>query len=130
MITSTGGSSGVYAIDPATKKITPILSGRRDIRSAMFDQSQTHIVYIETDLTHPTELYIANADGTGERRLTSFNDKVNAEIAWSDAERFTYKSVGGLEIEGWLMKPYGYDASKKYPAVLYIHRGPHSAYGA
>ena len=39
------------------------------------------------------------------------------------------KSVGGLEIESWLMKPFGYDPSKKYPLVLYIHGGPHSAYG-
>ena len=27
------------------------------------------------------------------------------------------------------MKPYGYEAGKKYPVVLYIHGGPHSAYG-
>jgi dipeptidyl aminopeptidase/acylaminoacyl peptidase len=50
-------------------------------------------------------------------------------VAFSDAERFTFRSVGGLEIEAWLMKPYGYEPSKKYPAVLYIHGGPHSAYG-
>ena len=129
MITTTGGSSGVYALDPATKKITPLLSGRRDIRNATFDATQSHIVFVGTDLTHPTELYVANADGSNERKLTSFNDKVNAEVAWSDAERFTYKSVGNLEIEGWLMKPYGYEPAKKYPVVLYIHGGPHSAYG-
>jgi dipeptidyl aminopeptidase/acylaminoacyl peptidase len=68
------------------------------------------------------------ADGTGERKLTSFNAKLNQEIAWSPAERFTYPSVGGLEIEGWLMKPAGYEAGKKYPLVLYIHGGPHSQY--
>jgi dipeptidyl aminopeptidase/acylaminoacyl peptidase len=129
MITSTGGASGVYALDPATKKITPILSGRRDVRNATFDQAQSHIVFVCTDITHPTELCITNADGSNERKLTTFNDKVNAEIAWSEAERFTYKSVGNLEIEGWLMKPYGYEAGKKYPVVLYIHGGPHSAYG-
>src|SRR3990170_8038253 len=53
---------------------------------------------------------------------------VNAEVAWADAERFTYRSVGDLEIEAWLMKPYGYEPGKKYPLVLYIHGGPHSAY--
>ena len=58
-----------------------------------------------------------------------FNDALQKEVAFSDAERFTYKSVDNLEIEGWLMKPYGYQAGKKYPVVLYIHGGPHSAYG-
>ena len=50
-------------------------------------------------------------------------------IAWPTAERFTYTSVGGLEIEAWLQFPYGYEAGRKYPLVLYIHGGPHSAYG-
>src|SRR6185369_2850862 len=129
MTTSNGGSRGVFAIDPSTRKITTILGGRRVVNTPIYNAAQTQIVYVSTDLTHPTELYVANADGSGERKLTSFNDKVNAEVAWSDAERFTYKSVSNLEIEGWLMKPYGYDASRKYPVVLYIHGGPHSAYG-
>src|SRR4029079_3393490 len=85
--------------------------------------------YIGTSLTRPTELFVAGTDGQGERQLTHFKDKLNTEIAWSDAERFTYKSVGNLEVEGWLMKPYGYEAGKKTPLVLYIHGGPHSAYG-
>jgi dipeptidyl aminopeptidase/acylaminoacyl peptidase len=129
METATGGSRGVYELDPRTRKITMILGGRRMITNVIFDPSQSHIIFVATDLTHPTELFIANADGTGERKLTSFNDKLNGEVAWSDAEEFTYASVGGLKVEGWLMKPYGYDPGKKYPLVLYIHGGPHSAYG-
>jgi dipeptidyl aminopeptidase/acylaminoacyl peptidase len=129
MLTPTGGSIGVYTIDPASHKITTVLGGRRQVSALSYDKPQQHVVYVSTDLTHPTELYIANADGTNERRITSFNDKVNAEVVWSDAERSLVKSVGGLEIESWLMKPFGYDPSKKYPLVLYIHGGPHSAYG-
>jgi dipeptidyl aminopeptidase/acylaminoacyl peptidase len=128
MATSTGGSRGIYTVDPATKKIRTVLGGRRVVSSPAYDASQSHIVYIATDMTHPTELYLANADGTGERKLTSFNDRVNTEVAWADAEQFTYSSVGGLKVEGWLMKPYGYDPAKKYPLVLYIHGGPHSDY--
>ena len=129
MTTSVGGSSALYRIDPATKKMTQLLGGRRRINGASFDAAARKVAFVATDLTHPTELFLANADGSGEKRLTSFNDKINAEIAWSDAERFTYPSVGGLEIEGWLMKPYGYQPGKRYPLALYIHGGPHSAYG-
>ena len=129
MTTSVGGSSAVFRIDPGTKKMTQILGGRRRINGTSFDASGKRMAFVATDLTHPTELFVANADGSDEKKLTTFNDKVNAEIAWSDAERFMYPSVGGLEIEGWLMKPYGYQPGKKYPLVLYIHGGPHSAYG-
>jgi dipeptidyl aminopeptidase/acylaminoacyl peptidase len=111
MVTATGGSSGVYRIDPASKKITPVISGRRQVSGVVMDKGQQHVVYVSTDLTHPTELFIANADGSGERKLTSFNDRLNSDVAWSDAERFMVKSVGGLEFESWLMKPFGYDPS-------------------
>ncbi|MGH7639193.1 MAG: S9 family peptidase [Gemmatimonadaceae bacterium] len=129
MTAAIGGRTGVFRVDPSTKRMTEVLSGRRRITGVSTDAKATKVAFVATDATRPTELFIANADGSGERRLTGFNDKLNAEIAWSDAERFTYPSVGGLEIEGWLMKPYGYEAGKKYPLVLYIHGGPHSAYG-
>ncbi len=128
MATTNGGSRGLYSIDPATRKITTILGGRRVVTNPTYDATQSHIVFIATDVTHPTELFIANADGTGEKKLTTFNDKLNSEVAWSDAEEFKYKSVGNMEVEGWLMKPAMYEPGKKYPVVLYIHGGPHSDY--
>jgi len=124
-----GGSTGVFKLDVASKKMTPLLSGRRRINGASSDTKATKIAFVSTDMTHPTELFVANADGSGERKLTTFNDKLTSEVAFSDAERFEFASVGGLKIESWLMKPYGYEAGKKYPVVLYIHGGPHSAYG-
>jgi dipeptidyl aminopeptidase/acylaminoacyl peptidase len=106
-----------------------IVGGRRRISGLSVAPDNSVMAWVGTSMTRPTELFITTGTGTNERQLTHFNDALNAEVAWSDAERFTYRSVGDLEIEGWLMKPYGYDASKKYPVVLYIHGGPHSAYG-
>lgn len=124
-----GGRSGFFRLEPKTKKLREVIGGRRRMNGFSANDAGTTVAFVATSLTRPTELYIANADGSGERKLTSFNEALNKEIAWSDAERITYKSVGGLEIEGWLMKPYGYEAGKKYPLALYIHGGPHSAYG-
>jgi dipeptidyl aminopeptidase/acylaminoacyl peptidase len=124
-----GGSSGLFKLDPSTKQPTQLLGGRRKMNGFSFDQGGKKVAYVATSMTKPTELYVADANGKNEKRLTSFNDKLTSEVAFSDAERFTYPSVGGLEIEGWLMKPYGYQPGKKYPVVLYIHGGPHSQYG-
>jgi dipeptidyl aminopeptidase/acylaminoacyl peptidase len=125
-----GGRSALLRVDITGATLPKeLIGGRRQLRGASYDATGKMVAYTATSMTKPTELYIANADGTGERKLTSFNDAVNADVVWSDAERFTYKSVGNMEIEGWLMKPYGYQAGKKYPMVIYIHGGPHSAYG-
>jgi len=128
MSASVGGRGALFTVNPKTKTTKEILSGRRALRGWDINTQHGQIAFIATDMTHPTELFIADADGAHERKLTAFNDKVNSEIAFADGERFTYNSVGGLEIEGWLMKPYGYEAGKKYPLVLYIHGGPHSQY--
>ena len=128
MSASVGGRAALFTVNPKTKAVKEILSGRRALRGWDLNVQHDQIAFVATDMTHPTELFIADASGAHERKLTGFNDKVISEIAFADGERFTYNSVGGLEIEGWLMKPYGYQAGKKYPLVLYIHGGPHSQY--
>lgn len=129
MNTSTGGSNGLWQVDPATKAITPILGGRRQVSGILTDKALTKMVYTSSDVSHLAEYFVSDINGQGERKLTGFNDALQKEVAFSDAERFTIKSVDSVEVEGWLMKPYGYTPGKKYPVVLYIHGGPHSAYG-
>src|SRR5205085_2906606 len=46
------------------------------------------------------------------------------------AEEIWYRSFDGTNVQGWVMKPAGFDAAKRYPLVLLIHGGPHGAYGA
>ncbi|MCC7195440.1 MAG: S9 family peptidase [Gemmatimonadaceae bacterium] len=129
MTTSTGGSSGLWQADPATRQVSPILGGRRQVSNIVMDKAQTKLVYVSSDVSHLGEFYTSDINGQNERKLTTFNDALQKEVAFSDAEQFMYKSVDNLEIEGWLMKPYGYQPGKRYPVVLYIHGGPHSAYG-
>ncbi|MGQ0766292.1 MAG: S9 family peptidase [Gemmatimonadota bacterium] len=130
MTASIGGRTGFFHVDPGLKSITEVLGGaRRRASGYSVDAAGRTMAYVSTSLTRPTEIYLSATDGTRERKLTGFNDSLTTEVAFSDAERFTYRSVGNLEIEGWLMKPWGYDPSRRYPAVLYIHGGPHSAYG-
>jgi dipeptidyl aminopeptidase/acylaminoacyl peptidase len=124
-----GGRSALMRVSPRTGRMTEVLGGRRRISGTTYDQRFTKVAYVATAINKPTELYIADIDGRNERQLTFFNDALNREIAWPEAERFTYTSVGGLEIEAWLQRPHGYDPNRQYPLVLYIHGGPHSAYG-
>ena len=66
------------------------------------------------DVTQITEI---NADLLDHRKLGM------VEEVW-------YKSShDGQDIQGWLVKPTDFDASKKYPLILEIHGGPFSAYG-
>ena len=124
-----GGRNALFRVNPKSGDRKEIVSGRRRIAGFTYDTARTKVAYVATSVDAPTELFLTDFAANGaERQLTNFNADVNKEIAWSPAERFTYKSVGDVEIEAWLVKPYGYEPGRKYPLVLYIHGGPHSAY--
>jgi dipeptidyl aminopeptidase/acylaminoacyl peptidase len=61
-------------------------------------------------------------------QLTSVNDDVLAGKDLAQTEEIWYKSKDGLRIQGWIVKPPGFDPSKKYPLMLEIHGGPQSMY--
>ena len=79
------------------------------------------------DATHPMELYVT--DDEGERRLTKFNDGLLKGLDLSVPEHFTFRNALGGDIDGWIMKPVGFEEGEKYPMVLEIHGGPRSVYG-
>ena len=76
------------------------------------------------------DLYVADAaTGAKPRKLTSFNDELFGQLRMNEPEEIWYPSFDGRKIQGWILKPPGFDASKKYPLILQIHGGPHAAYG-
>jgi dipeptidyl aminopeptidase/acylaminoacyl peptidase len=50
------------------------------------------------------------------------------EVELGEVEEIWYPSVDGLQIHGWIVKPPDFDPTQKYPLILRIHGGPHSAY--
>ncbi|MBM7662733.1 dipeptidyl aminopeptidase/acylaminoacyl peptidase [Bacillus mesophilus] len=61
--------------------------------------------------------------------LTAWNQDLYNEVHVSTPENFHYKSTDGWDVEGWVLKPFGYEEGKKYPMILQIHGGPATAYG-
>ncbi|MCC3859621.1 S9 family peptidase [Pseudemcibacter aquimaris] len=89
----------------------------------------------EIAMTYATALDQANI-GHVDRRggdVTQITD-INADLLnhrkLGRVEEVWYKSShDGLDIQGWLVYPTDFDASKKYPLILEIHGGPFAAYG-
>jgi dipeptidyl aminopeptidase/acylaminoacyl peptidase len=45
-----------------------------------------------------------------------------------EVEEVWYTSSGGTRVQGWIVKPPSFDASRKYPLIMEIHGGPHAMY--
>jgi dipeptidyl aminopeptidase/acylaminoacyl peptidase len=61
-------------------------------------------------------------------RLTDVNGDVLAGRALGETEEIWYTSADGLRVQGWVIKPPGFDPARKYPLMLAIHGGPHGMY--
>jgi dipeptidyl aminopeptidase/acylaminoacyl peptidase len=61
--------------------------------------------------------------------LTQVHDDVLHGKTLGAVEELRWQSRDGLEIQGWLVKPPGFDPAQRYPLVLQIHGGPHAMYG-
>ncbi|MGA9041878.1 MAG: S9 family peptidase [Terriglobales bacterium] len=61
--------------------------------------------------------------------LTHLNDAVLSQISMSPLESFWFPGAKGDKVEGFLVKPPNFDASKKYPVKFLIHGGPQGAWG-
>ncbi|TKD70890.1 S9 family peptidase [Pseudalkalibacillus hwajinpoensis] len=68
-------------------------------------------------------------DHVKEQCISTRNAEVLQGYELSIPEMFTYPGKDGVEIQGWLMKPIGFEEDKKYPMILEIHGGPHMMYG-
>ncbi|HUO14836.1 MAG TPA: S9 family peptidase [Verrucomicrobiae bacterium] len=96
------------------------------------------LLFTRMSLKAPTEIYQANdtcyemnskSDCWQSEQLTHFNDVILSQIAMSPLESFWFTGANGDRVEGFLVKPPNFDASKKYPVKFLIHGGPQGAWG-
>jgi dipeptidyl aminopeptidase/acylaminoacyl peptidase len=75
-----------------------------------------------------------NASGHGQdvvngTSVTHMNDALLSQIDMLPMESFTFKGADNADVQGFMIKPPGFDASKKYPLKFLIHGGPQGAWG-
>jgi dipeptidyl aminopeptidase/acylaminoacyl peptidase len=88
------------------------------------------VVFSRSSLTSPPDIWSFRVDGAARNKtqLTRENAAWLKDVAMPAPESFTVAGAGGTPIQYWLIKPPGFDASKKYPVVFLIHGGPQGAW--
>ena len=105
--------------------ITPLTADEGSVDC--MDKKGEVMVYVAMRGDKLQEVYSLTPQG--EICLTGINDKVleNKSVVTPKLMRITNND--GVEIDGWVLEPVGYDSSKSYPAILDIHGGPKTVYG-
>ena len=112
-----------------TKKlpvVTQLTNGDFDV-SGLVGFSGENIILTRTDMNHAAEIYSFDLMKKTWLQLTKINDEVYSKLSMSKTERRYVTTTDGKKMLVWVVLPPNFDASKKYPTLLYCQGGPQSA---
>jgi len=121
-----GGTVRVYEISLEGKESYKAILGD-DRSTSLLGKAGKRLLYSISSFNNPIDLYVSDLDGKNQKQLTHLNEEAIDDWKLPEVEHLLYPGVDGVQVEGWLMKPP--EGEAPYPTVLYIHGGPHSAFG-
>ena len=121
------GGIPLYRADIASRKIMPITAADAGVGS--FDLANNRLLFVQTNVSNPFELMLADADGKNQRAISVLNSGWLANKEINLAEKRSFVNEEGMTIEYWIMKPAGFETGKKYATILNIHGGPSAMWG-
>jgi len=124
-----GGKLRVLADDLGGGDVTRPYSGGSFSSAAAAKGADTRFAYTRAASLAPAAL----ATGTSPRDIVTINEQSDTGLSrrtLGAVEEISFdSSVDRRRIQGWIVKPPGFDPAKKYPLLLEIHGGPFASYG-
>jgi len=130
------GTSAVYRVNLASGELSRVPMAPTAITSLSVQQTTKPgqlLAVVGESWNHPGDIF-ATALGpagevTGVNRVTEVNRFLTESRFISRPERFEFEAADGRPMEGWVIKPVGFEEDTLYPVVLAIHGGPAGTYG-
>lgn len=103
-----------------------ITRGQFDV-TGIVGQAVNELVVSRTDMNHAAELFKVNLSNGSFTQLTHVNDDTYEKLSLSKVEKRYVPTTDGKQMLVWVIYPPDFDASKKYPTLLYCQGGPQSS---
>ena len=106
-------------------KVHQITNGDFDVND-LVGFSGDNIIVTRTDMNHAAEIFSYNLKKNSWKQLSNVNTATYKSLALSKTERRYVTTTDGKKMLVWVILPPNFDASKKYPTLLYCQGGPQS----
>lgn len=124
------GYHRLYTADLETGSITCITKQFRDSDSSpVVDVSGKVAVFLKSTFDYPSEVW-CREEGPSRpefRRLDRFNDELRKDWLLGTVKDMYYKGADNTDVQMWVVYPPDFDSTKKWPLLMMVHGGPHSA---
>src|SRR5690625_1287198 len=121
------GITRAYEVTASGERKT-IYENNNHVYGFSYDDNSGQFILAINSPTEQGDFYLLEKGNSVLTKLTNSNPFLE-EVELIEPEELTVTAEDGWEIQGWLMKPYGFEQGKKYPFVLEVHGGPHAMYG-
>jgi dipeptidyl aminopeptidase/acylaminoacyl peptidase len=99
------------------------------VGSFTFDKEHKLLAYFYGQFDDPVQIFVREMKSGNKRQVTWLNRKALDGIDLGSVEEVWFKGLDNNDLQGWILKPPGFDPSKKYPSIMEIHGGPLTQYG-
>ncbi|MBS1809551.1 MAG: S9 family peptidase [Acidobacteria bacterium] len=123
------GRANLKRIDASTGKVEPLTTGDHTVQAYTATPDAAKMVLLVSTSVNIGDLFLLDSASGKLTQLTKANDELFSQLNLTHPEEIWYTSFDGKRVQGWIQKPPNFDPNKKYPFILEIHGGPHSAYG-
>jgi dipeptidyl aminopeptidase/acylaminoacyl peptidase len=123
------GSSLLDSISTSGEDLQTLIGEGGVVGTFDFDAAHTRLAYFYGRMDDPGQVRLRELKSGAERTLTDVNRDLLSGIDLSPVEEVWFKSPSGMDLQGWIMEPPGFDPAQKYPAIIEIHGGPQTQYG-
>jgi dipeptidyl aminopeptidase/acylaminoacyl peptidase len=120
------GQEELFAIDPANGTTRRIV-GTGEV--AAFAASRDSVYFTWANLAAPADLYVTRVSGAAPpRRLTAVNKSLLEQRSLGAYEQFSFKGWNDETVYGYVVKPFGFEARKRFPIAFVVHGGPQASF--
>jgi len=116
------GAFQIYSLNRKKGDIKQITEGLHDYRSVAIAGKQ--LVATKQTMSFPTELFLVNPKNGNAQQMTFTNRELLSKLKMGNTEERWIKTHDGKDMQVFVIYPPDFDATKKYPALLYCKGGP------
>ena len=125
-------NTNVFRLDVESDTLSAITDGEGSTKVLGFSADRSRMVYSYTDFHTPLDIYTSAVNEfspVSPVRLTRVNPWLGSDIDLGQSRVIRWKSSDGLEMEGMLSVPAGYDGNERIPLLVVVHGGPPQQWG-
>lgn len=128
-VVTTDANTEIYRFDVSDGSASPVFSEPGVVLDFDIDWGSGKIYTSFSQIVNPADLFSAGLGGGGLKQLSKVNSSWLNRRDIGEITELWAKGRDGNRVHGWVITPPDFDKRRKYPAILYIHGGPHVAFG-